>query len=420
MRVLVVGGGVAGPAVALSTAQLGMEVTLVERRPTLDPDEGSWITVAPNGLDALAELGVLERARQVGHPTRTNRMYGATGRHLGDVGLGVPLADGSVALTMKRSALAALLAQAAVEAGAQIRLGVSCQRVSDEGFAGVGDVEPGPGVSVALADGSSLRADVLVAADGVRSRVRRQLDAAAPAARYVGLTNFGGFSAASPLAGELTPQAWHFVFGRRAFFGAHPLPTGDVVWFVNVPRAEVSRSEREATSDAAWLTWLGELVSWDAGPASRLVSSGRLELAGDNTHDLAHVPTWWRGSTVLVGDAAHAPSPSSGQGAAMALEDAVVLGRCLARHARGGLPASDRGPLAAYEQARRRRVEAVVRAGARSSSAKIPGPVGRVVQESLLRVVFASGLAARSTNAITAHRLGPGSPLTPRPDRRPG
>ena len=81
----------------------------------------------------------------------------------------------------------------------------------------------------------------------------------------------------------------------------------------------------------------------------------------------------------------------------MALEDAVVLSRCLAQ--------DPRRALAAYEQTRRERVEAIVRAGARSSSAKIPGRVGRVVQEAMLRVVFASGLAARSTNAFTAHRL---------------
>jgi 2-polyprenyl-6-methoxyphenol hydroxylase-like FAD-dependent oxidoreductase len=396
MRVLVVGGGVAGPAVALATASLGLEVTLLERRGEVDPREGSWITVAPNGLDALAALGVLDRARAVGHNSRTNRMFGATGRRLGEVSLGVPLEDGTVALTMRRSALAAILVEAAAEAGADVRLGARCESVTDEGSA----------VSVTLADGTGLWGDVLVGADGVRSRLRHWLDPAAPAARYVGLTNFGGISTGSPLSGELTPEAWHFVFGRRSFFGAHPLPTGDVVWFVNVPRAPISASERTATGEDAWLTWLGELVSGDAGPAAELVASGRLELAGDNTHDLPHVPTWWRGSTVLVGDAAHAPSPSSGQGAAMALEDAVVLGRCLATAQRGELPASEQGPLAAYERARRRRVEAIVRAGARSSSAKIPGWVGRFVQEGMLRLVFASGLAARSTNAFTAHRLG--------------
>ena len=96
MRLLVVGGGVAGPAVALAATRLGLDATVLERRPVADPDEGSWLTVAPNGLDALEVLGVLDDARTIGHPSRLNRMYGATGRHLGDVSLGVPLDDGTV------------------------------------------------------------------------------------------------------------------------------------------------------------------------------------------------------------------------------------------------------------------------------------------------------------------------------------
>ena len=147
-----------------------------------------------------------------------------------------------------------------------------------------------------------------------------------------------------------------------------------------------------------WLAWLADLVADDAGPASALVAAGRLELAGDSTFDLPHVPTWWRGRTVLLGDAAHAPSPSSGQGASMALEDAVVLARSVA--------ASGADGLAAYEAARRERVEAIVRAGARSSSAKIPGRLGRVPLETMLSLVFRSGVAARATDGFTAHRLG--------------
>ena len=368
----------------------GSEATVLERRTVADPEEGSWITVAPNGLDALDVLGVLDEARAVGHPSRVNRMFGATGRHLGDVTLGTPLADGSVALTMKRSALAVLLADAARRHGADVRLGADVVSVEDDGR----------GVRAVLADGSVVEGDVLVAADGVRSRVRRAIDADAPDARYVGLTNFGGITRGTDLGAGLEPEAWHFVFGRRSFFGAHPLPTGDVVWFANVPRDEIGRAERAATTEAQWLAWLADLVADDAGPASDLVAAGRLELAGDSTFDLPHVPTWWRGRTVLVGDAAHAPSPSSGQGAAMALEDAVVLARSLARHGTDG--------LAAYEAARRERVEAVVRAGARSSSAKIPGRVGRVVLETMLSGLFRSGVAARATASTTAHRLGTG------------
>ena len=246
MRLLVVGGGVAGPAVALAATRLGLDATVLERRSVADPDEGSWVTVAPNGLDALDALGVLDDARAIGHPSRLNRMFGATGRHLGDVTLGVPLDDGTVALTMKRSALAVLLADAARRRGADVRLGAEVVSVHDDA----------DGVRAVLADGSVVEGDLLVAADGVRSRVRRAIDPAAPDARYVGLTNFGGVTRGTGLGDQLTPQAWHFVFGRRSFFGAHPLPSGDVVWFANVPRPEIGSQERAATSEEQWLAWL--------------------------------------------------------------------------------------------------------------------------------------------------------------------
>ena len=129
------------------------------------------------------------------------------------------------------------------------------------------------------------------------------------------------------------------VFGSRAFFGAHRTPDGDVVWFANVPRPAIDSDERAATSAEQWQQWLVDLFAGDAGPAAELVRTGELELAGDSTYDLGHVPVWHRGRLVLVGDAAHAPSPSSGQGASMALEDAVELARCLrdVPRARGGV-----------------------------------------------------------------------------------
>ncbi len=60
-----------------------------------------------------------------------------------------------------------------------------------------------------------------------------------------------------------------------------------------------------------------------------LVRAGALELAGDNTYDIGHVPVWRRGPIVIIGDAAHAPSPTSGQGASMAAEDGVILAKAL-------------------------------------------------------------------------------------------
>ena len=389
MKALVVGGGIAGPAAVLALAKAGIESEVLERRPVVDPEAGSWFTVAPNGLDALEAIDVLDAVRDEGVPSRANVMYGATGRRLGNVSLGRPLANGVVALTMTRAWLAALVDRAAARRGILVRRGAEVAEVTDAG----------DHVEATLTDGTVASADLLIGADGVHSRVRQAIDPRAPAARYVGLTNFGGITRNTPIANDLEPEAWHFIFGSRAFFGAHPTPAGDVVWFVNVPEPEITREQRRNTTEDEWARRLLSLVQGDAGPAAELISTGGLELAGDNTYDLGHVPTWFRGRMVIIGDAAHAPSPSSGQGASMALEDAVVLAQALRDHA--DVPAA----FAVYEAARRERVEKIVAAGARSSSSKIPGPVGRQFQELMLRFAFRYMITDRSTAWINDHRI---------------
>jgi 2-polyprenyl-6-methoxyphenol hydroxylase-like FAD-dependent oxidoreductase len=319
MRALIVGGGIAGPATALALQQVGVAATVLEARPASYGDVGSYFTVSPNGLDALAAIGALQLAKDAGFATRRNEMVGATGRRLGSVSLGRPLEDGTTALTMKRSRLAALLAEEAARRGIDVRHGSRVAAVH-------GDEDA---VRVELADGTRLDADLLVGADGVHSLVRRTVDPQSPPARYVGLTNFGGITRATGLARELPAEAWHFVFGRCAFFGCHATTSGDVVWFVNVPRGEISREERTATTAEEWRRCLRDSVAGDAGPADALIAAGELELAGDNTYDLGHVPVWHRDRMLVIGDAAHAPSPSSGQGASMALEDAVVLAKAV-------------------------------------------------------------------------------------------
>jgi 2-polyprenyl-6-methoxyphenol hydroxylase-like FAD-dependent oxidoreductase len=111
------------------------------------------------------------------------------------------------------------------------------------------------------------------------------------------------------------------------------------------------------------------------------------------------VPVWHRGRLAILGDALHAPSPSSGQGASMALEDAVVLAASL-RDAEAVTDA-----LAAFETTRRARVERIVAVGARSSSSKIPGRVGRVPMEAMMRLVFRYLVTERGQRWMTGHRV---------------
>ena len=108
---------------------------------------------------------------------------------------------------------------------------------------------------------------------------------------------------------------------------------------------------------------------------------------------------------VIVGDAAHAPSPTSGQGASMAAEDAVVLAKCL--RDRPAVPEA----LAAYERLRRRRVERIVARGARTGSAKTPGRVGRVLRDLTLPLVFKLLVTERSMAWIYDHHIDWDAPV---------
>jgi 2-polyprenyl-6-methoxyphenol hydroxylase-like FAD-dependent oxidoreductase len=264
-------------------------------------------------------------------------------------------------------------------------------------------------VAAGFDDGGRASGDLLVGADGVHSATRRLLDPAAPGGRYVGLVNFGGYTPGGAGTGE--PGGWRMIFGRRAFFGYVDDPHGGTVWFANVPRPPVTPAERAATTEAQWRRQLVELFTGDHGPAADLIAAGTLELAGDNTHDLPSVPTWHRGPMVIVGDAAHAPSPTAGQGASMAAEDGVVLAQCLR-----DLPSIPEA-LAAYEGRRRARVERIVAYGARTGSTKTPGPLGRVLRDLALPLVFRFLVTERSLAWVYDHHIDWGTPVTGVPGR---
>jgi 2-polyprenyl-6-methoxyphenol hydroxylase-like FAD-dependent oxidoreductase len=393
-KALIAGGGIAGPVTAMALQRVGIEAVVYEaHRPTAD-DAGSYLTVATNGLDALRAIGADRPVLEAGFPTPTNVLLSGSGRRLGAVSNGGRLADGTVSHTIRRARLYRALRQEAAARGITL----------EDGRRLVGaEVTAAGGVVATFDDGTRATGDLLVGADGVHSVTRRLLDPAAPGPRYVGLVNFGGYTPGAPDGGE--PGAWHMIFGRRAFFGYVADPAGGTVWFANVPRPAVSPAERAATSAEQWQARLVELFAGDAGPASDLIAAGTLELAGDSTHDLPSVPTWHRGPMVIVGDAAHAPSPTSGQGASMAAEDAVVLAKCLR-----DLPDIPQA-LAAYEGLRRSRVERIVAQGARTGSAKTPGPVGRVLRDLALPLVFRFLVTERSMAWIYDHHIDWDSPV---------
>jgi 2-polyprenyl-6-methoxyphenol hydroxylase-like FAD-dependent oxidoreductase len=394
-KALIVGGGVAGPVTAMALQRAGIEAVVYEAYPQTAEEVGSYLTVASNGLDALRAIGAEQPVRGAGFPTPTNVLLSSSGRRLGTVSNGGRLADGTAAHTIKRARLYRALHQQASDRGIQVAFG---KRLVN--------AEPTPdgGVLATFQDGTQAAGALLVGADGVHSTTRALIDPNAPAGRYVGLVNFGGYTPDS--AGGAEPGIWHMIFGRRAFFGYVVDPAGGTVWFANVPRAQTSRQERQTTTAQHWQQQLLEMFADDNGPASDLIAAGQLEFAGDNTHDLPQVPTWHKGPMVIIGDAAHAPAPTSGQGASMAAEDAVVLAKCLRDQP------DIAQALGAYERLRRPRVERIVAQAARTGSNKTPGPVGRMLQSLMLPVVFRFLVTDKSLAWQYDHHIDWDAPIT--------
>lgn len=388
MHALIAGGGIAGPVVAMALQQVGIEATVFEAYPVADPEVGSYFTITANGLTGLTEVGVLDLAVAAGFPTRRNVLWNHAGRRLAELSLDSKVPGSPHPQTMKRSRLARLLQDETLRRGIKVEYNkrLSGAEVGSDGR-----------VVASFEDESTETADVLIGADGVHSVVRGIIDPHSPQGRFVGLTNFGGVTRGA--ADGIDPEAWHLIFGRTAFFGYTATPTGDVVWFANLPRPAITPEERASTTIEGWKDRLVDQFADDAGPAVDLIRTGELELTADNTHDLGHVPTWHQGPFVIIGDAAHAPAPTSGQGASMAIEDAIVLARSLGEHD------SIHEAFTHFETARRERVEKIVAWGARGSSHKAPGPFGRFARDLMLPVLFRYMITQKSLAWMYDHRV---------------
>ena len=371
-RALIVGGGVAGPVAAMALQQAGIDPVIYEAHAGGADDAGAFLTFASNGLDALRAIDAQNLVMDKGFPTPRMEIQSGTGKHLGAVPNGGTLPDGMVSQTLKRADLYLALRDEALRRGARVEYG---KRLVDAG------ITPDGGVVARFEEGTEAEGDLLIGADGIHSRTRRIIDPAAPGARYIPVLNIGGY--ASNIRVPAKSGTFRMIFGKRAFFGYAVHPSGEIWWFANPPRAdEPSKAELAAISTEQWREILIDLFAGDDTPAVDIIRATPGDLSGWATYDLPSVPTWHRGPMVIIGDAAHATAPSSGQGASMAIEDAVVLARCLR-----DLP-DIRRAFAAYEKLRRGRVERIVAHGARTSNSKAAGPVGRVLRDLMMPAIL--------------------------------
>ena len=384
-RVIVVGCGIAGPVLGMFLRRLGMEVVICEGRAREALDEGAFLGVAPNGMNVLAELGVAAEVEQASVPCQGFSFHNARGRLIGSIDRRADAARFGARLHMvRRGHLHRVLTDAAIRRGVTVHFGRPLVDL-DRG-------DPSQ-VTARFAGGEVETGDMLVGCDGIGSRTRKLTLPDAPAPAYSGLLDFAGFARCPQAPLEVGINV--MVFGRRAFFGAFKTPAGEVWWFHNAgQRAPQAGADTPALLRARML----ELHRHDPSWIREVVQSTPALLGPYPLHDILTMPRWHDGRVCLIGDASHATTPSAGQGASMAMEDAMVLARCL--RDRCDPPQA----FAAFQDARQARVEAIVRQSRRNGSGKaVSGPVAEWFRDRLLPVFLRLG--ARAQERVYAHRI---------------
>lgn len=342
---LIIGGGIAGAVTAMALKKAGISPAIYEAYPTGADDIGAFLTIMNNGVDALRAIDAHHVVIENSFPANTIEFYTADGQHRGSQVIGDGI-DINGPRTLTRATLYRALHDEAASRGISL---VHGKRLT-------GAVRKSDGRVVAsFADGTQAEGDLLVGADGLHSTTRSIIDPKAPGPRYASLNIAYGYAhdATLPAASD----SYRMIEGNRAFFGYTTAPDGQTWWFARLPGEELSKAELAETDPGQVKQRLTAAFADDNTPAAHIVQATRA-IFMSNAYDVPATPIWHTSSMVLVGDSAHAASPAAGQGASMALEDSVILAKCL----RDLSDADD--AFETYERLRRARVERLVAASA--------------------------------------------------------
>lgn len=326
--ILVIGGGIGGLTAAIALRQRGFRVEVIEK----DPEwavYGVGIIQASNVVRAMTDLGLIEDYLQAAFGFDHVDIHLPDGRHVARVP-SQKLVEGRPAnLGVSRRALHKVLGDSAMAAGASVRLGLTAETLADDG----------EGVDVVFSDGTRGRYDLVVGADGLYSSTREMIFPGAPAPEFTG------------------QSVWRYNFPKpaevdclRAYegpigMGLVPLSDSLMYLYVTTPEPDNPRYPRQGLA-AAMRSKLANAPPAIAELAARITEDDEVVYKPADCVFLDGA--WHKGRVVLIGDAIHATTPHLGQGAAMAIEDAVVLADELAK---------GETPEAAFQAYRERRFE---------------------------------------------------------------
>lgn len=336
LSVLVVGGGIGGLTAAIALRQRGFAATVIEKDPAWSV-YGVGIIQQGNVLRAIDAMGILDRYVDAGVGFDAVEVYAPDGTKVARVPSHRLLERYPANLGVGRRAMQKVLGDAAREAGANIRLGVTADTIADRDDR----------VTVSFSDGSAEDYDLVIGADGVHSQTRTTIFSEAEVPQFTGQ---GVWRYNLPRPDDL--DALHVYNGR---IGAGLVPIGPDTMYMYLTTAEPGNPR-----------YRHDQLATDMRQKTASCAPAIRELAKQikNDDEVVYRPLeallveglWHKGRVVLLGDAVHATTPHLGQGAGLAIEDSLVLAEELARHD-GMEPA-----LTAYRNRRFERCAYIVRA----------------------------------------------------------
>ncbi|GAB3907963.1 FAD-dependent monooxygenase [Larkinella knui] len=388
-KALIIGCGIAGPVVALFLQQVGIDAEIYESQPAGRDEAGAFLNLAPNGVNVLKALDIDHLLAADGFHSVGMDFFNGDGKLLAQL----ESSDeeerfGSRNVMIKRGRLQQVLRDEAIRRNIPVQYGKKLTGIQLNGF---------QNITARFEDGTSAEGNFLIGCDGIHSRTRQLILPNAPRPAYTGMVDCGGFAQCP--AGLSTSGAMQMIFGKKAFFGYIAKPDGEVYWFSNVPwPKEPKRHELNAISADAWRQQLLHNHGNDPAPVPEIIESTPGEIGKWPVYDMPSLPTWHKGLVCLVGDAAHATSPHSGQGASLALEDAAVLAQCL----RDSLKVEH--GFAKFESLRRERVEKIVKQARRTGNGKmVTNPVAVWFRDLVLPFFIKQG--AKASEEVLSYKV---------------
>lgn len=313
MKVAILGGGVAGISSAIALIQKGFEVTVYERNKS-ESTMGAGIVIWPNAAFVLEQLQVLDDMKRVsGYPSSMQRIS-STNENLGSISIEeINRYMGYPSLSILRNEFQNILVSKLDALGIKIKYGYEITSIEEKESV----------VSVYFKNGIKTTADILIGADGRMSSIARKYVTGDNKPNYQGFINWIGiFESDHKTFNEITVKDYWGI-GER--FGIVPVSQYKAYWAGGVSANEIGTRDPSAYKQelkSLFLNWPGLIKTIIT--ETPLSSINKIYV-----HDHNPIDKWHKNNLVIIGDAAHAPLPTSGQGACQALEDAWHLANCL-------------------------------------------------------------------------------------------